>query len=113
MVMDHLLRAYGSRFCKWNFVLEPGCLHLALGIVFNMPCRSFYHKSHTVDQPDLHLHILGDADRSRLFWDEFRFCCHDCRSGRRLGQFIPRPFSRVGIRHARKYKKIHKSLDKC
>ena len=48
----------------------------------------------------------------RLFWNKFRFCCHNRFTVCRLWQFINCSHFFVVIRHFRNHNKLHKTFDK-
>ena len=110
---DHLLRSDLRRPGEGNLVFIPRGSDLPFPAVLHMPGRPLDHKSHTVNQSDFCLRIIGKLYHSRFFRYEFRLCRHDRRTGRGLGHFIPGPLFRMTVRHVRKHKKINKPFNEC
>ena len=102
MVFNNFARTDLSCPGKRNLLLKPRSLHKAL---------SFHHESHTVNQSDLRLRLIGKLNLCRLLRDKFRFCGHDRLSRRTLREFIAGTVLLMLILNIGEHHLLHKPLD--
>ena len=106
-LIGSLLRCFGQRY----LLIEPRRCHHAFNTVFKLAGSALDHVADAVDQPDGKIGIFAEADRHRLFRNEFRLRGHNGASGAALRQLIAGTLLPVDIIYARNNERFHEALD--
>ena len=81
MLLDHFSGAGFRRLVKGDFIAEPRGFYHTFFPVFHISRRIRDYESYAVDEPDLGIYLIADADPGSLLGNKFRFHRGDQFSG--------------------------------
>ena len=112
MFLDHFSGSDLCRLMKRNLLFIPGGFYHSFFFLLHIPCSFSHHKSHAVDQSDLHRNLFSQIYIHCFPGNKFWLHCCNCFSGTGNRQLIPHLRS-ILFFHSRKCQKFHEPPDKC
>ena len=80
MFLDHFSGSNLCRLMKRNLLFIPGGFYHSFFFLLHIPCSFRHHKSHAVDQSDLHRNLFSQIYIHRFPGNKFGFHCCNCFS---------------------------------